>query len=253
MVSNTITMILGIAIVGICSYTAVTIEDWRKLVNSVLGLFGWEEYGQRMVYMSMGLGVLVFLLSLVGFFGAYKQNKQLICVYLSFMYMLGAALIFGSIMAFFVGKELGGTSSSQTARSISNIVLYLADECCMPLDNSTAPACLDKSSSTLYSCYYPLCDGTNAEVCSTIDERASLSELPESFRLTIRTSIAPCNGPNLGKFIQESWQTMWTIGVAVTATVMMLYALGLALCCTSNTSKNTLNGYPLTSPTPGQM
>lgn len=229
---NSIMAILGLSIVGAGGYAMSQMSTVSQFIS------------QEGIIMAMCLGGFIFVLSLLGCCGAIKHNKCLIGVYLIFMFVITGAMIIVSVMVYIYGGQVG--TPTETGHTVSNVILKAYASCC---DNKLFPAVpctlgVIAKNVPLYSCYYPKCDGTNAEFCAAIDEDKipwtsdACSGLKQTaFAGTTNNWDNKCTeGPTIwGKEVETFIMKYLKVGtyamLGLACTLLVLFLSGVGLCC----------------------
>merc|ERR550514_1009780 len=111
--------------------------------------------------------------------------------YLIFMFVITGAMVTAAVLLFMYGGEIGN-KETEVGRTVSNVVLKAYSDCCNPTV-PMLPCKLEAIASILplYTCYYPVCKGDNADFCAAM----SSDQIP-----TFNSDM--CSGIRNGLFTQ---------------------------------------------------
>ncbi len=158
---NILVALCGLGMLGGAAYLRIAFEDFAEL---------FTEEG---IYVAMGAGGLVFLISFVGCVGALKHNKWLLIIYSIVMFVaIMAQLTAGTMILVSLGYmndvavDAVGTITNSVTRGINDYELAAWENCCLEAypavwvppggdgaDEMVLP-CASASASEQQACYY---------------------------------------------------------------------------------------------------
>jgi len=222
--ANVITALLGLGVIGCASYALIQFNEFSDMFSKV-GLGA-----------AVGAGVLTFLVSLSGCYGAMKQNKCLLAIYVAAMTLTFLVFVAGGIgVAIYKGALLEITDGSKAValtndfqQKINSYELKTFSVCCAKPDGYPEPQpCTDTNQ---FGCYTDV-DAYNNFAANAICE--GLKEIDVNGHPIVgdKPSCGNGNALQFQKDISTFVDDNATYMIAGTATVAVLQFLCLLFSC----------------------